>query len=100
MIVMYSKYDSMHKNEMFYALIYISNYIIICINYMLSIYAWKIRLIEDNGSRLRYLSHWIHMPYPRACLRDVEIFKACPKTLLHTTTNKFEISYFRCLPPL
>ena len=31
MIDMHSKYDNMHKNEIFYALIYINNFIIICI---------------------------------------------------------------------
>ena len=35
MIDMHSKYDNMHKNEMFYGLIYISSYIITCINFML-----------------------------------------------------------------
>ena len=37
MIDMHSKYDNMHKNEIFYALIYINNHIITCINGMLSI---------------------------------------------------------------
>ena len=36
-IDMYSKYDNIHKNEMFYALIFINNHIIICIKYILSI---------------------------------------------------------------
>ena len=36
MIDMHSKYDNMHKNGMFYALIFIKNYIITCINCMLS----------------------------------------------------------------
>ena len=35
-IDIHSKYDNMHKNGMFYALIYINNHIIICINCMLS----------------------------------------------------------------
>ena len=30
---MYLKYDNIHKNEMFYALIFINNDITICINY-------------------------------------------------------------------
>ena len=34
-IDMHSKYDNMHKNGMFYALIYINNNIITCINCML-----------------------------------------------------------------
>ena len=34
---MHSKHDNMHKNEMFYALICINNYIITCIDCMLSI---------------------------------------------------------------
>ena len=37
MIDMYSKYDNMHKNEMFYTLIFINNHVIIDINCMLSI---------------------------------------------------------------
>ena len=32
MIEVYSKYDNMHKNGIFYALIYINNHIIISIN--------------------------------------------------------------------
>ena len=36
MIDMHSKYDNMHKNGMFCALICINNLIIACINYMLS----------------------------------------------------------------
>ena len=33
---MHSKYDDMYRNEIFYALIYISNHVIISISYMLS----------------------------------------------------------------
>ena len=33
---MYSNYDNMHKNEIFYALICINNQIISCLNYILS----------------------------------------------------------------
>ena len=36
MIDMHSKYDNMHKNVMFYVLIYINNHIIISISCMLS----------------------------------------------------------------
>ena len=36
MIEMHSKCDNMHENEMFYALIYINNHIIVCINCVLS----------------------------------------------------------------
>ena len=36
MIEMHSKYDNMHKNGMFYALICINNHIIVCINCVLS----------------------------------------------------------------
>ena len=38
MIDMHSKYDNMHKNGMFYALICVINYIITCINCMLSVH--------------------------------------------------------------
>ena len=38
MIGMHSKYDYMHKNVIFYALIYINNHIIACSNCMLSFY--------------------------------------------------------------
>ena len=38
MIDIYSKYDNMHKNEMFYVLIMINNHIITSINCMLSPY--------------------------------------------------------------
>ena len=34
---MHSKYDNMHKNVMFYALIYNNNHIIVCVNCMLSL---------------------------------------------------------------
>ena len=37
MICTHLKYDSMHKNEMFYALIFTKNHVIANINYMLSI---------------------------------------------------------------
>ena len=37
MIDIYSKYDNIHENIMFYVLIYINNYIIICIICMLSV---------------------------------------------------------------
>ena len=33
---MHSKYDNMQKYETFYALIWINNYIIACMNYVLS----------------------------------------------------------------
>ena len=36
MIDIHSNYDKMHKNEIFYALICINNYIILCVNFMLS----------------------------------------------------------------
>ena len=36
MIDMHLKYDNMHKNEKFYALIYINNHVITSINFMLS----------------------------------------------------------------
>ena len=36
MIEMQSKYDNMHKNGMFYALIYINNHIFVCQDCMLS----------------------------------------------------------------
>ena len=36
MIDMHSKYDNMHKNGMFYALIYINNHVINSINFILS----------------------------------------------------------------
>ena len=39
MIDMHSKYDIKYENEMFYALIWINNHIITCINFMLS-YIW------------------------------------------------------------
>ena len=41
MINMYSKYDNMHMNVMFYALIYINNHIITSISYMLSLILTK-----------------------------------------------------------
>ena len=36
MIDVYSKFDNMHKNGMFYALIFINSHIILCIIFMLS----------------------------------------------------------------
>ena len=36
MIDLHSKHDNMHKNEIFYALVYINKDIISCINFMLS----------------------------------------------------------------
>ena len=38
-----SKYDNMHKNKMFNALIFINNHIISCIDYMLSMGELKIK---------------------------------------------------------
>ena len=37
MIDMHSKYDNMHKNEIFYALICINNHIIACVTSMFSL---------------------------------------------------------------
>ena len=42
MIDMHSKYDNMHKNGMFYALICINNHIIACVNFMLSMSSGEI----------------------------------------------------------
>ena len=39
MIEMHSKYDNMHQNGMFYALICINNHIIACINCVLSMHS-------------------------------------------------------------
>ena len=36
MIDMHLKFDNMHKNRIFYALIFINNHIISCIDFMLS----------------------------------------------------------------
>ena len=44
MIDMLSKYDNMHKNWIFYALIFINNHIITYLNWMLSD---KIIIFED-----------------------------------------------------
>ena len=45
MIDMHSKYDNMHMNGMSYALIYINNHIITCINCMLSVgFDWVLKL--------------------------------------------------------
>ena len=41
MIDIYSKYDNMHKNEMFYALICINNNKIICLDCMLSCVVYR-----------------------------------------------------------
>ena len=41
MINIYSKYDNMHKNEIFYALICINNHVNSCINCMLSMTSQK-----------------------------------------------------------
>ena len=49
-IDMHSKYDNMHKNEMFYALVCINNYIISCINCMLS-------ASEARESNIHHLSY-------------------------------------------
>ena len=38
MIDMHSKYDNMHKNEMFYTLICINNHVVNCINFTLLIF--------------------------------------------------------------
>ena len=51
MINMHPKYDSVHRNEMFYAFICINNYVIISASFMLSnslmvIYLLSIRLIH------------------------------------------------------
>ena len=51
MIDIHLKHDNMHKNGMFYALIYINN-IISCINYMLSISFSKL-LIKREIEEIR-----------------------------------------------
>ena len=55
-INMYSTYDNMHKNKMFYALNFINNHIIIRINCMLSLSlhgALIRRLDASNGRQSR-----------------------------------------------
>ena len=49
MIDMHSKYDNMHKNEMFYALIYINNHIIM---YKLDIIndSWYLIMLGELGA--------------------------------------------------
>ena len=44
---MHSKYDNIHKNEMFYVLIYINNHIIISINCILSA-TWRPHIIVNS----------------------------------------------------
>ena len=51
MIDMHSKYDNMHKNEMFYALIYINNHIIVCQNYVLSRVNCRMQRAVSLGGR-------------------------------------------------
>ena len=60
MIDMHSKYDNMHKNRMFYALIYINNHVIACYHLSTSVLGdeLKIGLII---SLLCVLIHAIHL---------------------------------------
>ena len=50
MIDMHSKYDNMHKNEMFYAFICINNHVIIGISCTLSIFEAGIELSGKNNN--------------------------------------------------
>ena len=53
MIDMRSKYDNMHKNGIFYALICINNHIVACVNYVLSIIGGRIAAKSSKiGHRL------------------------------------------------
>ena len=53
MIDMHSKYDNMHTNGMFYALICINNHIIACVNCMLSVQMKDyIYMVTDDGKVL------------------------------------------------
>ena len=55
MIDMHSKYDNMHTNEMFYALICINNHIIECVNCILSVYLYGISSDATLWKKLRGL---------------------------------------------
>ena len=48
MIDTHSKYDNMHKNGIFYVLIYINNHVISGINYILSIVNEKEKIFASS----------------------------------------------------
>ena len=56
MIDIYSKYDNMHKNGMFYALICINNHIIACQSCVLSIIR-NIKVKNHNAPKIWLLHH-------------------------------------------
>ena len=53
MIDMHSKYDNMHNNGIFYALICINNHIIKCINYMLSTINFPFHMVLEKFSFMK-----------------------------------------------
>ena len=55
MIEMHSKYNNMHQNGMFYALIYINNHIIACINCVLSTTSQALNKDLTSGVTRRFV---------------------------------------------
>ena len=62
MVDMYSKYDNMQKNGMFYALIYINNHIITCIKlYIISSFGVLklFKCLASNG--IHTITEWLDL---------------------------------------
>ena len=72
MIDIHSKYDNMHKNGMFYALIYINNHIITFINFILLERKGSDRESEKTNERKRGADVWM-----REALLFPETFFSC-----------------------
>ena len=72
MIDIHSKYDNMHKNRMFYALIYINNHIITFINSMLLERKGSDKKSEKTDERKRGAELWM-----REALLLPETFFSC-----------------------
>ena len=87
MIDMHSKYDTMHKNEMFYVLIFINNHIICVINFIL----WDTKYIlwmDDRVLNMTYESlatrslkfHILDMTWSPWCWLSSEDGIICPQS--------------------
>ena len=94
---MHSKYDNMHKNEMFYALICINNHLITSINYMLS--------PSPPSSLSIAITHFLHLPLALTItlslaksLLDLFLVLSFSQSLLHLLSANLTISHVHSFP--
>ena len=89
MIDMHSKYDNMHKNGLFDALICINNHIIACVNCMLSSSSYFITFI-DNFSWFGwvYLVRYESKAFYKIWEFKNEVEKQCEKDIKTLRSNQ------------